>query len=207
MENFNFSDYFKAAPKKQNVVLLGGSFDKMISTSEIAEEFELKFNLCNKSVTNLSIRNAKNEYINNIEQLNPESILIHLGEADFGMFNKNVAEFDINFFELIFYIRSKNPKCRIGLVGLENSSHNANVEEMNKRIKGIADSEDCTYISLDCAKLWTPKATKKVFSFISQMNIEERSHIKKPLADIAEMIYGTFYAEKELADEDVAMRA
>lgn len=207
MENFNFWDYFKKSEKKQNVVLFGGTLDKMIETSTIAQDFGLKFDVINKSVTNLSIRNAKTEYINNVEQLNPESILIHLGEADFGMFNKNVAEFDINFFELIFYIRSKNPKCRIGLVGLENSNHNKTTEEMNKRLKGIAASEDCTFISFDYSKLWSPKSVKKISSFISQMNIEECTHIKKPLADIAEMIYGSFYYEKDSSEDNFAMRA
>lgn len=207
MENFNFSDYQKKTTNKKSVVLFGGSSDKAISVSDVEEAFELDFALCNKSSLNLSVRNAKTEYMNNVESLDPESVLIHLGDADYSLYNKNPADFDINYLELIFYIKSKNPKCRIGLVGLENANGSAFIDEMNRRIKYIADSEKCVYINLDTAKLWKPNSMKKVFSFISQMGLEKKCNLKKPLSDIAEMIYGYSYTNSEQLNKDEAMRA
>ena len=60
---------------------------------------------------------------------------------------------------------------------------------MNSHIKAIADAEKVPYISLENAKLWNPEATKAAIEFAYSMGLS----IRKPLQDVAEILYSYAY--------------
>ena len=67
---------------------------------------------------------------------------------------------------------------------------------MNIHIKSIAASEKCVYVNLDNAKLWNPKANLAASSFARKMGM----NVRKPLNDVAEILYSYAYLElKETA--------
>ena len=68
---------------------------------------------------------------------------------------------------------------------------------MNRHIKAIAESEQCDFISLDNVKLWNPRATKASVDFAYSMGLKS----KKPLRNIAEILYS--YAYLELQEENL----
>ena len=193
--------------QKNSVVLFGGSLDKSIPVTEIAQSFDLNFKIYNRSVENLSIRDAKTVYLHCVEPIAPEAVLFHIGENDLELFKKNTADFDKNYLDLIAAAKQCNSKIRIGIVSLENSDSVKIVEDMNRHLKAIADSEKYDFINLNKNTLWNPNATKAVFSFISKMSIEERFNIKKPLADIADILYSYVYSDNDLQDEELQKRA
>ena len=60
---------------------------------------------------------------------------------------------------------------------------------MNAHIKAIAEAEKVSYISLENAKLWNPEATKAASEFAYNMGLK----IRKPLRDVAEILYSYAY--------------
>lgn len=176
-----------------SVVLFGNNMDKEIPVAEIAQDYEFKFKMFNRSSSGLSLSNAKEYFTKYISPLNPESVMIHIGENDLSSFAMNCASFDLKYLDLISFIRSTNHQMRIALVGNKDPEGTAEYLEMNRHIKAIAESEKCDFIDLDQAELWNPEGTKELMSFMYDVGFDRPLNIKKPLGDIAKVLYSYAY--------------
>lgn len=175
----------------ESVVLLGGSLDKEIPVAEIAQSFNFNFKMYNRSKYGLSLKDAKKTYLESVEPMNPEAVIIHLGKEDVEMFKNNSADFDVKYLELLSSIRHQNKDRRIALVSLEEESK---VEvEMNRHIKAIAESEKCEFVNMDRAKLWDTEKTKEVTAFMYELGFDSQLKVKKPLGDISKVLYSYAY--------------
>lgn len=195
-ENMNYGELNNIA-RKNGVILMGGSFDKAIPVTELAQSFEFNFELYNRSEDKLSIAAAKDFYRKEIAALEPEAVIIHLGDEDMDMFKANPSDFDKNYIDLISEITSKNKKMRLALISVNNPMQNEMISKMNNHIKAIADSAKVTFVNLDNAKLWNPKATKAATDFAYSMGLR----VRKPLKDLAEILYS--YACLEIEKNSV----
>lgn len=175
----------------ESVVLLGGSLDKEIPVAEVAQSFNFNFKMYNRSKYGLSLKDARKTYLELVEPMNPEAVIIHLGKEDVEMFKNNSADFDVKYLELLSSIRHQNKDRRIALVSLEEES---NVEvEMNRHIKAIAESEKCEFVNMDRAKLWDTEKTKEVTAFMYELGFDSQLKVKKPLGDISKVLYSYAY--------------
>lgn len=175
----------------ESVVLLGGSLDKEIPVAEVAQSFNFNFKMYNRSKYGLSLKDAKKTYLESVEPMNPEAVIIHLGKEDVEMFKNNSADFDVKYLELLSSIRHQNKDRRIALVSLEEESK---VEvEMNRHIKVIAESEKCEFVNMDRAKLWDTEKTKEVTAFMYELGFDSQLKVKKPLGDISKVLYSYAY--------------
>lgn len=175
----------------ESVVLLGGSLDKEIPVAEIAQSFNFNFKMYNRSKYGLSLKDARKTYLESVEPMNPEAVIIHLGKEDVEMFKNNSADFDVKYLELLSSIRHQNKDRRIALVSLEEESK---VEvEMNRHIKAIAESEKCEFVNMDRAKLWDTEKTKEVTAFMYELGFDSQLKVKKPLGDISKVLYSYAY--------------
>lgn len=175
----------------ESVVLLGGSLDKEIPVAEVAQSFNFNFKMYNRSKYGLSLKDAKKTYLESVEPMNPEAVIIHLGKEDIEMFKNNSADFDVKYLELISSIKHQNKDRRIALVSLEEESK---VEaEMNRHIKAIAESEKCEFVNMDRAKLWDTEKTKEVTAFMYELGFDSQLKVKKPLGDISKVLYSYAY--------------
>ncbi len=179
--------------KNDSVILFGGSKDKEIPVAEIAQDYELNFKMMNRSVYGLSLKNAKKAFTENIASLNPEAVILHIGEEDLDLFNKNSAEFDILYLDLIGVIKAQNKNRRIALISNVSLNNSGVYNDMNRHIKAIAESEKCTFVNIDNAKLWTPENTKELMAFMYDVGFDQPLNIKKPIANIAEILYSYAY--------------
>ena len=179
----------KAVEKKNAVILMGGTLDSAIPVDNLAKEFSFNFNIYNKSSANLTLSSAKAYFEKSVATLLPEGIILHLGENDLNSFKKDSSAFDMSYLNLIEAVKACNKNCRIALVSLANNSEDKNLELMNAHIKAIADSEKVTFVSVENAKLWNPEATKAASSFAYDMGLK----IRKPLRDVAEILYSWAY--------------
>ena len=175
--------------EKNAVILMGGTLDTKIPLASLAREFNFNFSLYNKSKEELSLAKAKEYFRTSIYSLLPEGILLHLGANDTDLFRKSSEQFDSYYMDLISEIRSCNKKCRIALVSISNPHNDKYISEMNRHIKAIAESEKCTFVNLDNAKLWNPITTKAAVEFAYNMGLKTR----KPLSDVAEILYSYAY--------------
>ena len=174
-----------SAEKKNAVILMGGSVDREIPVSNLAKEFNFNFDIYNKSAAKLSVANANDYFQKNIASLEPEGILLHIGESDIQLFKSDSTAFDRNYLNLIESIKNCNKNCRIALVSIENPANDKSVNLMNAHIKAIAAAEKANFISLENARLWNPEATKTSSAFAYNMGLK----IRKPLRDVAEILY------------------
>ncbi len=197
-ENMNYSYSFdnlinpkgKVSKEEKNaVILLGSGMDKDIPVQSLGKEFNFNFKIYNKSKDDLLVSNAGEYFNENIAPLAPEGILIHIGSKDVAAYRNDSDQFVSSYLELINGIKKCNPKCRIALISVNNQGNDKTVSSMNKSIKGIAESEKCSFVNLDNAKLWNPQATKAAVEFAHSMGLNTR----KPLNDVAEILYSYAY--------------
>lgn len=185
--------------QKNAVILVGGSFDNKIPVNYLKNKFDLNFEIYNKSSDNISIKTANEYFKNTVLPLEPEALILHLGENDITMYQNSSEAFDKCYLDLISNIKKANKKTRLALVSINNTNNDKLVAEMNKHIKAIADSENCQFVNLENSKLWNPEATKQSVDFACTMGL----NIKKPLLDVAKIFYSFAYKEIKTDSEQM----
>ena len=171
------------------IVIFGSGSDKDIPTGEIRQAFSVESKIYNRSFDNLSITESVSIYKKIIAPLTPETVLIHIGEADLTNFAGNPTEFDNKYLELIKSIKAQNNKCRIAVVAIKNYESDPQIVEMNKHLKYVADSEKCEYSDISVKKVWNPKASIDVASFVYSIGFVHPLKNKRPLYDLVKMLF------------------
>lgn len=187
------------AEEENAVILLGTGTDKMIPVSNLANEFSFNFPIYNKSRNTLSISAAQDYIQSEISPLMPEAFILHLGENDKELFAKSQENFDNLYLSLIESIKNGTKNTRIAIVSVKNPTNDPSISSMNAHIKAISEAEACTFINLENAKLWNPNATKAANDFAYSMGL----NIRKPLKNVAEILYSYAHKEFELPDTQV----
>ncbi len=193
------TDKREAADKNYNVALLGGTYAKDIPSNKLAEEFNFDFNIYNKSTFALSLKHAKEYFNKYVSDLNTDGIIIQLGKEDRDIFRVNPSLFDTMYLDLISCIKNRNKDCRLALVSINNTQKDAEITDMNNHIKAIAQSEQASFVNLDNAKLWNPKAVQASVEFARGMGLK----VKKPIFDVAEILFS--YAYQNITEETPEM--
>ncbi len=170
-------------------VIFGGEEDLNIPLCELKQAFSLKENYYNRSAENISISDAADVYASNIAELYPETILLHIGNADIEMFLKSPEKFSDNYRKLISQIRRDNKKCRIAIVSFKNFNADSSIEKLNKHLKYIADSEKCEFCDISQRKVWNPKQTRDVVSFVYDIGFVHPLKNKRPLNDLVRILF------------------
>ena len=175
------------------IVIFGSGSDKNIPTGEIRQAFAVESKIYNRSFDNLSVNEAASVYEKIVGPIEPETVLIHLGEADLSTLRVNPTEFDNKYLELIKVIKAQNKKCRIAIISLRNYDYDSQIEEINKHLKYIADSEQCEYGDISAKMVWNPKASMEAASFVYSIGFVHPLKNKRPLYDLVKMLF-CYYA-------------
>ena len=175
--------------EKGGIVIFGCGVDKDIPTCEIRQAFAVESKIYNRSFESVSVNGALSIYKETVAALSPETVLLHIGETDIEFFAENSAEFDNKYRELIGYIKSQNKKCRIAIISLRNYDCDSQIEEINKHLKYIADSEQCEYGDISAKMVWNPKASMEVASFVYSIGFVHPLKNKRPLYDLVKMLF------------------
>lgn len=175
--------------EQNGIVIFGGSEDKEIPLCELKQAFDLNSDLFNRSIEHLSVASASEIYDNCVAPLNPETVLLHLGDSDSNMLKENPASFDQNYRDLIAHIRSLNAKCNIVIISHKNYEGDSDIAELNKHLKYIADSERCEYGDISARRIWNPKETKDVVSFVYSTGFVRPLKHKRPIYDLVKILF------------------
>ena len=171
------------------IVVFGSGSDKNIPTGEIRQAFAVESKIYNRSFENLSVTESVSIYEKVIAPLAPETVMIHIGEADLTIFAENPTEFVNKYLELITVIKAQNNKCCIAVVSLKNYDSDPQIAELNKQLKYIADSEKCEYGDISARKVWNPKASIDAASFVYSIGFVRTLKNKRPLYDLVKMLF------------------
>ena len=171
------------------IIIFGSGSDKNIPTGELRQAFAVESKVYNRSFESISVKDALRVYKETVAALSPETVLLHIGETDMDFFAESPVEFDNKYRELIGYIKSQNKKCRIAIVSLRNHDSDPQIEEINKHLKYIADSEQCEYGDISARKVWNPKASMDAASFVYSIGFVRPLKNKRPLYDLVKMLF------------------
>lgn len=175
--------------EQNGIVIFGGTGDKEIPLCELKQAFELDSRLYNRSVADLSVMNAIEIYDECIAPLNPETVLLHIGEEDMKLFEGNASVFVQKYRELITHIKALDEKCRIAVISLRNPNNDTLITEMNKYLKFIAESEQCEFGDITSRRLWNPKETKEVVSFVYSVGFVHSLTHRRPIYDLVKILF------------------
>ena len=178
-----------ALAETDGIVIFGCKEDKNIPTGELCRAFSVDTNVYNRSFDELSVKDAVEVYEQTVAPLNPETLLIHLGEADIEFFTQNPGKFDNKYRELINTVRKHNKKCRISVISLRNYKNDRNITEMNRHLKYLADSEKCEYGDIASKRVWNPKAEMEAVSFVYSIGFVNPIKNKRPLYDLVKILF------------------
>jgi hypothetical protein len=73
------------------IVIFGGNADRELPLCELKQAFSIEQGLYNRSLPELSVRDAAEWYADCAAPLHPETVLLHLGAADRGWLAENSA--------------------------------------------------------------------------------------------------------------------
>lgn len=178
-----------AEAESNGIVVFGGRSDVNLPLGEIRQAFAIEPKMYNRSFYDLSVNNALELFDEYVAPLKPETVLVHIGEADVEWFSSNPAEFDNKYCELIHHIKSQNKNCRISIVSLKNYENNLKIREVNTHLKYIADSEKCEYGDIASKRVWNPKNTMDAVSFVYSIGFVHPLKNKRPLYDLVKMVF------------------
>ncbi len=174
------------------IVVFGNGDDKLLPLGELRQAFAIEPKLYNRSFTDLSVTDAVKVYQESVVPLAPETVLLHLGDADIDFFSENSTAFDNKYMELIRYIKVQNKESRIAVISLRNYEKDLKIAEINKHLKNIAASEQCEYGDIANKLVWNPKSTQETASFVHSIGFVRPLKTKRPLYDLVKMIFGVW---------------
>lgn len=175
--------------EQNGIVILGGTEDKDIPLCELKQAFDLETNLYNRSVTDLSVNDAADYYDACIAPLAPSTILLHIGEADLAAFAADSAAFDQKYRELITHIKTVSKPCEVAIISLKNPDNDAGIGELNRHLRYIAESEQCEFGDIATKRVWNPKETKDVVSFVHMMGFVRPLKQKRQIYDLVKIFF------------------
>ena len=176
--------------KPSGIVIFGGEEDVTLPLGELRQAFGIEENMYNRSVAGLSVKNAIEVYKEYVAPLVPETVILHIGAADVEYFTENASAFDENYRAFIAYIKAQNKKCRIAVVSFKNDAGNAQIKELNKHLKYIAESERCEYGDVTSKQVWNPKSTRDAVAFVCSISGVRSMKNRHPLYDLVKILYG-----------------
>lgn len=174
---------------EHGVVIFGGCEDKDIAMCELKQAFFPDTVFYNRSINNISIENAKELYLSCVAPLVPDTVLLHIGIEDLQLCTENPAGFEMKYRELISEIRRTNKECDIAIINFKNTDSSADIEYLNKKLKYIAESENCTYCDISIGYTRSSMQARKEISFIYDLGFVSTIHRKHPIYDMAEVMF------------------
>lgn len=175
--------------EQEGVVILGGAEDMNIPLGELKQAFSFDTNLYNRSVEDLSVVNARDYYDLYIASLKPSCVMLHLGVRDRELYVMNPDVFNRCYRDLIDHIRENHPRCEIAIISIANPSDDPIIDDMNKHLRHIADSERCQFGDVTTPRVWNPRETRSVTSFIYSIGFIRPLTNKHPLGDLIRVLF------------------
>lgn len=185
------------------IVIFGGEKDREIPVCELKQAFTLEGDIYNRSIEGLSVMNAAGLYEKVVGELYPDMVLLHIGAVDQELFGEKPEEFDAKYRELIGKIRESDKKCEIVIVSLKNYSEEVHVQELNRHLKYIAESEQCKYADISVKRVWNPRQTKDVVSFVYSTGFVRPLKNRRPVYDLVKILFCYEDGSADVSTENV----
>ena len=169
------------------ILIFGGTDDIQLPLCELKQAFSLEEPCYNRSFENLSVKDAAEFYCAYAAELAPQTVLLHIGAADLTLFETSAEDFTRYYRQLIEQIHIHNKHCQIAIVSIKGH----NYAELNKHLKYIASSEHCEFCDISGRRLWNPRQTKDVISFVYNTGFIHPLKRSRPLYNLVNIFFGS----------------
>ena len=170
-------------------VIFGTSSDVNIPLGELKQAFALSDSIYNRSFPELSVADAAKIYRECVAELCPDTVIVHIGDADVSDFGGKEYAFEEHYRALIGTIREKNKGCRIVIVALKNYDNDSTVAEINKLLGEIANSEKCEFEDISAKRVWNVKESSETTSFLYDIGFVRPLNIKRPIYNLVRILF------------------
>lgn len=175
--------------ESDGTVIFGGTADKDIPLCELKQAFNLEETFYNRSFSGLSVTDAVSTYDTFIAPLKPACVLLHLGEQDVTTFATDSAAFDEAYRCLIQHIKESVSTCTIAVITRKNPENNPVITDLNKHLKYIAESERVEFEDISANRIWNPKETKEVVSFVYSTGFVHPLKRQRSIYDLVKILF------------------
>lgn len=175
--------------EKGGVVILGGDRDLGIPLCELRQAFDIEARLYNRSLAGLSVLDAIAVYDACVAELEPDTLLLHLGAADLELVETDPVTFDRAYRALVEHVQNSCPDCRIAIVSLADG-RDERYGAVDRHLRHIAESEQCSFADTAAHSVWNPRETRRVMSFARAMGLGREGR-RKPLYDLVKILFGS----------------
>ncbi|MGN1409433.1 MAG: SGNH/GDSL hydrolase family protein [Eubacteriales bacterium] len=136
---------------KDGIVLFGSTFAKEIPVGELRQAFDLNCNIYNRSFTDLSVFDAEALSIRCAESLEPEKIILQLGETDLERGYKSVPEIISAYDSLVKNIKKRNRHTEIVIVSVCENANGVQPAVFNSQLEDMAKKNKCKFADISAA--------------------------------------------------------
>ena len=143
----NFRELNQVA-KQHGVVLFGSTFAKGIPVCELRQAFDLDCDIYNRSLSDLSVFDAKTVLADCVNALHPSKILLQLGETDLERGYRTIPEIVSAYEEVVRELQKQNKNTDIVLVSVCENKNGIYPAELNKQLEALAKKEHCRYADI-----------------------------------------------------------
>ena len=175
--------------ESDGIVIFGGSPDVDIPLGELKQAFALNTSIYNRSFTGLVVDDASKAFQECIAELCPDTVLLHIGDADVLGFDGNEDAFEAGYRTLIGTIKAKAKNCRTVIVSQKNYDNHPSVARMNACLKHIADTEKCEFQDISETHAENIKEKSELMSFLHDIGFDSPLHIKRPIYDLVRILF------------------
>ncbi|MBQ9806211.1 MAG: SGNH/GDSL hydrolase family protein [Clostridia bacterium] len=175
--------------ESDGIVIFGGNDDVDIPLGELKQAFAINERIYNRSFSSITVAGAATVYTECIAELCPDTVLLHIGEADVSDFNGNEIAFETSYRTLIDTVREKNKGCRIVIISLKNYDNNVAVTEINKLLKAVADSEKCEFEDISAKQAWNAKESSGITAFLYDIGFDRPLNVKHPIYNLVRILF------------------
>lgn len=134
--------------RKNSTILFGSTYAKEIPVSELRQNFGIVSNIYNRSLTDLSVYEAKAIVEDILNEICPSKILLQLGEVDLSDEKHSVDDVILEILNVIRTIKSNNKNTKIVLISLNNLLDKKAEKEFNTKLESLAKINNCLYAHL-----------------------------------------------------------
>lgn len=136
---------------KNSVVILGSTYMKEMPVGELRQVFGILSDIYNRSLTDLSIFEAKEVATNIIKELSPSKIILHLGESDLASSKHSEDEIITEFSNIISSIRKLDKKLKIVIVSINNLENKELQSSYNSKLEALVADKNCVFADITSA--------------------------------------------------------
>lgn len=170
------------------IVVFGGKEDAELPLGELGRTFGIEEPMYNRSIPGLKVEDACRAYDDCVAELEPDTVILHTGEADSCETDAELERFDANLRRLLKHIKKTSKRCRIAVVALSNDEKDAKRTEINEHMRRIAAAEGCEFGDIS-SKRTVSAGTSEAAAFVYRLGFVHSLHRAHPLGDLVDILY------------------